>query len=90
MNASSNSGSALAQSIPVYRAEEFLVIDGANIDDTLSFAAEVMLDDVYELAISPNAAACPCLPNPTAPTQSRKIPKWAHLLHVSSLIVASL
>ena len=50
MNASSNSGSALAQSIPVYRAEEFLVIDGANIDDTLSFAAEVMLDDVYELS----------------------------------------
>ena len=44
MNASSNSGNALAQSIPVYRAEEFLVIDGANIDDTLSFAAEVMLD----------------------------------------------
>ena len=50
MNASSNSGSALAQSIPVYRAEEFLVIDGANIDDTLSFAAEVMLDDVYKLS----------------------------------------
>ena len=49
MNASSNSGSALAQSIPMYRAEEFLVIDGANIDDILSFAAEVMLDDVYEL-----------------------------------------
>lgn len=49
MNASSNSGHALAQSIPVYRSEDFLVIDGANIDDTLSFAAEVMLDDVYEL-----------------------------------------
>ena len=50
MNASGNSGDALAQSIPVYRAEEFLVIDGANIDDTLSFAAEALLDDVYELS----------------------------------------
>lgn len=45
----SPSGSALAQSIPVYRAEDFLVIDGANIDDTLSFADEAVLDDVYEL-----------------------------------------
>ena len=49
MIASRNSGISLAQSIPVYRAEDFLVVDGANIDDTLSFAAEVMLDDVYEL-----------------------------------------
>ena len=50
MNASGNSGDSLAQSIPVYRAEEFIVIDGANIDDTLSFAAEALLDDVYELS----------------------------------------
>lgn len=50
MIASRNSGISLAQSIPVYRAEDFLVVDGANIDDTLSFAAEVMLDDVYELS----------------------------------------
>ncbi len=49
MIASGNSGGAVAQSIPVYRAEDFLVVDGANIDDTLSFADEVMLDDVYEL-----------------------------------------
>jgi hypothetical protein len=49
MIASRNSGISLAQSIPVYRAEDFLVVDGANIDDTLSFAAEVMLDDLYEL-----------------------------------------
>ncbi|MGH1578332.1 Hint domain-containing protein [Planktotalea sp.] len=49
MNASGNSGNELAQSVPVYRAEDFLVIDGANIDDTLSFASEALLDDVYEL-----------------------------------------
>jgi hypothetical protein len=29
-----------------------LVIDGANLDDPLSFAAELMLDDVYELGKS--------------------------------------
>ena len=52
MNASSNTSSALAQSIPVYCAEDFLVIDGANIDETLSFAAEVVLDDVYEMSLS--------------------------------------
>jgi len=39
MIASRNSGISLAQSIPVYRAEGFLVVDAANIDDTLSFAA---------------------------------------------------
>lgn len=38
-----------AQSIPVYRAEDFLVIDGANIDATLSYASEAELDDVFEL-----------------------------------------
>lgn len=52
MNASSNSSNALAQSIPVYRADDFLVVDGANMDDALSFADEVMLDDVYELGLS--------------------------------------
>lgn len=51
MNASSKTSSALAQSIPVYRADNFLVIDGANIDDTLSFAEEAVLDDVYELGL---------------------------------------
>lgn len=50
MTARDASGNTLAQSVPVYRAEEFLVIDGANIDDTLSFAAEAVLDDVYELS----------------------------------------
>jgi hypothetical protein len=29
-----------------------LVIDGANLDESLSFAAELMLDDVYELGKS--------------------------------------
>jgi hypothetical protein len=51
MNASGNSNVALAQSIPVFSAEDFLVVDGANIDETLSFAAEALLEDVYELGV---------------------------------------
>ncbi|WP_390914383.1 Hint domain-containing protein [Pseudosulfitobacter sp. SM2401] len=37
-----------AQSLPVIRCHDFTVIDGANLDDALSFAAELVLDDVYE------------------------------------------
>lgn len=40
---------APAQSLPVYRGADIVVTDGANLDDTLSFAAELLLDDVYEL-----------------------------------------
>lgn len=40
---------APAQSLPVIRAQDFVVTDGANLDDPLSFAAELELDDVYEL-----------------------------------------
>jgi hypothetical protein len=38
-----------AQSIPVYRAADFIVANGANMGDPLSFAAELSLDDTYEL-----------------------------------------
>jgi hypothetical protein len=40
---------APAQSLPVYSSADFIVVDGANLDDPLSFAAELLLDDVYEL-----------------------------------------
>ena len=43
---------APAQSLPVYRSADFIVVDGANLDDPLSFAAEILLDDVYELRSS--------------------------------------
>ena len=39
-----------AQSIPVYRAEELIVTDGANLGEPLSFAGELVLDDVYSLS----------------------------------------
>lgn len=38
-----------AQSLPVYRARDFRVVNGANLGDPLSFAAELDLDDIYEL-----------------------------------------
>lgn len=43
-----------AQSLPVYRAEHLRVANGANQGDAISFADELVLDDVYRL--SPLAA----------------------------------
>ena len=37
------------QTIPVYQADSFKVVHGANLGDTMSFADELMLDDVYTL-----------------------------------------
>ncbi|MEP3786587.1 Hint domain-containing protein [Ascidiaceihabitans sp.] len=39
-----------ARSVPVFRAQALSVIDGANMGDAVSFAAELMLDDTYELS----------------------------------------
>jgi len=39
-----------AASVPVFRAADFLVVNGANQDDELSFADELMLDDTYWIA----------------------------------------
>lgn len=40
---------APVQSLPVFRATDFCVTDGANLDDPLSYAGELMLDDTYTL-----------------------------------------
>ena len=37
------------QAIPEYQADSFKVVHGANLGDTMSFADELMLDDVYTL-----------------------------------------
>ncbi len=37
------------QGLPVYRADAFVVHNGANLGDTLSDARDLMLDDVYQL-----------------------------------------
>ena len=37
------------QSVPVYRATQLVATDGANMGDAISFASELLLDDVYEL-----------------------------------------
>lgn len=39
-----------ALNLPVYRAEQFTVVNGANLGDPLSFADELDLDDIYELS----------------------------------------
>lgn len=40
-----------AQSLPVFRADDFAVTQGANLGDPLSHGAELMLDDVYHLSL---------------------------------------
>ncbi len=45
----SDSKPALIQSLPVYRSALFNVVNGANLGDSISFAAELDLDDTYEL-----------------------------------------
>lgn len=40
---------APVQTLPVFRATDFCVTDGANLGDALSFADELMLDDIYTL-----------------------------------------
>ncbi|MEO9573897.1 MAG: Hint domain-containing protein [Tateyamaria sp.] len=46
-----NSGPAIGptQNLPVFRAEDFCVRQGANLSDPLSHADDLMLDDVYAL-----------------------------------------
>jgi hypothetical protein len=38
--------------LPVYKSTDFLIIDGANLDEPLSFVAKLLLDYVYELSKS--------------------------------------
>ncbi|MEH6644216.1 Hint domain-containing protein [Sulfitobacter sp.] len=44
-----STGSLSSQSAPVFVANQFRATDGANMGDPLSFASELILDDVYEL-----------------------------------------
>ncbi|KKK76461.1 hypothetical protein LCGC14_2863420, partial [marine sediment metagenome] len=60
----SSTRTAPAQSIAVYRAAEMRASDGANLGDTLSFAADLVLDDTYELdrAAEPRRLSLQTLP----------------------------
>ncbi|WP_324754850.1 hypothetical protein [Roseovarius sp. Pro17] len=40
---------AFVQALPVFRAADLTVVDGANLGDAMSFADELGLDDVYRL-----------------------------------------
>lgn len=44
-----SSGSLSSQSVPVYTSGQISATDGANMGDPISFASELILDDVYEL-----------------------------------------
>ena len=49
MSNTQTSATIPSQRLPVYRAESLRVTDGANLGDTLSYADELVPDDVYEL-----------------------------------------
>jgi hypothetical protein len=59
----SHARSTPAQSLPVYRASDFSCTDGANMGDALSFAADLMLDDVYELPFDVDPQRLSVLPS---------------------------
>ncbi|MEH6737193.1 MAG: Hint domain-containing protein [Sulfitobacter sp.] len=44
-----SAGSLSSQSVPVYVADQIHATDGANMGDKITFANELILDDVYEL-----------------------------------------
>lgn len=46
---SHSSGDAPAQVLPVYRADHFLVANGANLGDPMMEASHLVMDDVYQL-----------------------------------------
>ncbi len=49
-------GTPSSQSVPVFVAAQFSATDGANMGDLISFANELILDDVYELAFGAGPA----------------------------------
>lgn len=51
------------QQLPVYRASDIRVVNGANEGDSISFAAELMLDDIYELRQAAYPAALAITPD---------------------------
>ena len=53
---------APAQSLPVFRAEDFRATDGANLGDPLSIASDLILDDVYELPFGAETKRLSVLP----------------------------
>ncbi|GGG61045.1 hypothetical protein GCM10011415_03860 [Salipiger pallidus] len=47
---SQSHGARAAHSVRVYRAEQIRVVNGANLGDGLSFADDLVLDDIYRLS----------------------------------------
>ncbi|MDJ0822155.1 MAG: Hint domain-containing protein [Paracoccaceae bacterium] len=56
-----------SQSLSVYRAEGLRVVNGANLGDGLSFAEELVLDDIYRLSPLAAQARLRIIPSSTPP-----------------------
>ncbi len=56
---------APAQSVQVFRAAHVRATDGANMGDVLSFASELMLDDIYEITPEAETYRLSLVPTPS-------------------------
>ena len=56
---------APAQSVQVFRAADLTATDGANMGDALSFASELVLDDVYEVTSAAQLHRLSLVPTPS-------------------------
>ncbi len=62
-----STGSLSSQSVPVYAADQIRATDGANMGDVISFASELILDDVYELDFGAEPARLSLVAHDDAP-----------------------
>ena len=56
-----------AQSLSVFRAEHFRVVNGANLGDPVGFAGEIELDDIYRLSPVAHEVTLRVVPHPDRP-----------------------
>ena len=61
-----STGSLSSQSVPVYTAAQIAATDGANMGDRISFANELILDDVYEVDFGAQPARLSLVPREDA------------------------
>jgi hypothetical protein len=74
-----------AQSLQVFQAQQFCVVDGANLGDPVSIAEEVMLDDTYALgsdAALGRLAVNALHENQFQIDESSQLGKPGHLIHL--------
>ena len=78
-----------AYSVPVYRAVDFNVTNGANLGDPISFADELDLDDTYDLRVAAQQhrlMLCPTEQNGFCIAPDTKLGRPGHTVHIDSCL----